>query len=342
MAVARFQSLVADLSRPQRQEGEESGAGRAGAALVEGMESLWLVHEAWQGLEAHGAVLAQPLGEQARESRSKMLEAYAAIHEQLGGKGGGKADEGRARMMAALASLMLHVGVAQLGQEEAAEDDEEAEDMLGDVCRCVGELLEGKTGGDVDPMAVLADVCVSLLAASGDGATVRGLRDVIRKAWGAACGSCPLTKEALAVLLDVVCPGRATENGEAVEEEEEDGEEMEQDEEGSDDDEDDESEGMEEEAASPSPRKKKAKGGEEESDSSDEDEDEEVIDADELLDVLGGSKDPEGAANAFEAMMALKKEARQGAKNDRIERERAKLQVRRHSLLLHSLITSRA
>lgn len=346
MAATRFQSFVADLSRvqgpaPQHEgkkaakddkEDKENGSpnqhshGRA-PSVLEGLTSLWAVHEAWEGLEGAGATLVKPLGKADEGARKEMLAICKAVREELASADAAKPNE-KQRMGGALACLLMHVGVAQLGEatgEEESDDEEEGEgdSLLRDLCTCYKDLTAGKKGkkdADVDPLAVLADGCVSLLLASGDGATVRGLRDVSKRAWGAVCGSTPLTAEALNVLVNVVC-GEA----EDKEEEGEHGHEHSDEEESEDEDEeDDEEDEMEVET----PIKVAKKGGESSDDEDEDVEDTEVVGGDELMAVLTGSKDPEGAERAFAAMMALRKETRQGSKNDRIERERAGLQVR--------------
>ena len=355
VAAARLHSLLADLGKR---------GGGATALLFEGgggLAWLWAVHSAWEALEGKGAVLAAPLGDGARAARASMLKLVGEIRAR------GEKEEDR--MAAAFAALIMQVGLHQLripagGEEGGGDDDDDDEGVLGDLCRCYGDLArqqeeqeqakakakrpargkkakaaqeeeEAEAEAAVDAMAVLADVCVSALSsASGrEGVAVRGLRDVIRKAWGLVCNSCPLTRPALDVLLGVVCKAPAGgAEGEEEEEEEEEGSEGEE-----------ENEEEDEEALAALDRVLKSAGvsttedgsgssSEGEGKGDDDEEESVVVDANDtaaFLEVLGGRDEHQGH---LEAMLALKREHRQGSKTSRAERERAALQLRLRAL----------
>lgn len=359
VAAARLHSLLADLGK----RGGGKGAASASAWSFEGVGYLgwlWAVHEAVEGLEGRGAVLAVPLSEGARAARDTMLDLVREI----------KAGAGEERMSAAFAALIMQVGMHQLrvpSSSSAAgeEGEEEVEDdgVLGDLCRCYRDLTrqrKGKGKGQkkasskgtkkkgaeeedeaVDAMAVLADVCVSALSsASGrDAVAVRGLREVIRKAWGLVCGSCPLSRQALDVLLGVVCKTSA---GEGDEGEGGDGSESDEreEEDGDDEDGDEEDEALAaldralKAAGMPTNEKEKEAGASDDGgDSSSGDEEGSIVvdgtDAAAFLEVLGGRDEHQAH---LESMLAHRQQHRQGTKTSRFERERGALQLRLRAL----------
>ena len=317
VAAARLHSLLAEMGKREalRFKTSEGGLGSLGW--------LWATHEAWRGLEEHGAELFFPLGEGAREARETMLGLVGGIRGKEGGMEGGN------KVGGAFAALIMQIGLGQLSLVERGGE----EDFLGDLCRCYDDLVgkattaekkeekkeKGKKGGKkaeeeeekVDAMAVLADVCVGALSTAQAGVAVRGLRDVIRKAWGLVCMSSPITRPALDVLLGVICNvpagGQGGEEGEEGESEEESGSDLEE------------------------------RGSEE------EDEEEEIMvdsnDKAAFRRLLGGGDDENQAALSH--MLALRQANHQGGKESRMEAERLSLQHRLRTLDLLEVVASK-
>ncbi len=338
VAGARLHSLLADLGKRAalRFDAPEGGLGSLGW--------LWATHEAWRGLEGAGAELAHPLSGAGQEARATMLGLVGDIRARVA-----KEED---KMAAAFAALIMQIGLHQLSLTERGDE----EDFLGDLCRCYGDLV-GKAAAskdektkkgkkqqqqeeddEVDAMAVLADVCIGALSTTQEGMAVRGLRDVIRKAWALVCTSCPLTRPALDVLLGVVCDVSAS----AEEEEDSDDEGSSSEE---DDDEDDEAAlatlDKALKSAGVSVEEEGSDSEEESGEEENEEEDEIMVDANDsaaFRRLMGG--EDENQAH-LDHMLALRQSNGQGSKESRLEAERLSLQHRLRTLDLLDVVAAK-
>mmetsp|Transcript_26392 Transcript_26392/g.34071 ORF Transcript_26392/g.34071 Transcript_26392/m.34071 type:complete len:565 (+) Transcript_26392:36-1730(+) len=226
--------------------------------------------------------------------------------------------------------MLLLVGLQLL---EGEEESSLAEAIL-DLCKCFRKLLgmstddsdkdESDEDEQEDPMAVFADAASSILSAASEHCA-RGIREVVKKAWGAGCVIHQLKSPALAVLLDTVCNEQNSTEAEEDNEDEEDG--------GQEDSEDEND---------PERNKRSVEGNlsnqgkslENKSDEEEEeDQEDEKIEEEGLMDLLEGrAVDAETEDNALAAMLALRKSARKSGQKDQ-ERARYQLSLRVLDLL---------
>jgi hypothetical protein len=190
LAQSRFLSLGADREVGFRGSPADSAAGdsAAGPALV----WLWNVHKAWDALEARKARLVRPLTEDEEAIRGRTLRLVGPMVEAGSTTG----------QCPSFAALLLHVGLLLLepGQDKGL--------LLDDHCKCYEHLVAGLEAPEgVDSMAVSADACVSLLGSGEQGAVIRGLREVVKRAWVAVCKARTLSWPTIEVFLSVTCPG---------------------------------------------------------------------------------------------------------------------------------------
>eukprot|EP00903_Cladosiphon_okamuranus_P021832 g20075.t1 len=349
---------------------EETAAVAAGGGWG-ALEALWGLHEAWRGLEGMGRKLVKgvSVGMHEREACSVALAVVGRIR-----AGDARGD----KLGSAFAGILLMVSLHLL--EGSKEDDrgEERCQHITDLVETYGRMSGSGTGGDdeadddddeeeeddedgnnPDPLAVLADVLVAVVAEPSTH-SVRGLRDTARRVWGMVCGARPLTRSALDTLLAAVCgeddanageddAESSEEEEEEEEKEEEEEEEEEKEKEGSSDDEDEE--GDEGHTDGKAKAKSKAANGKGDDDSDDgeedEDEDEVMVDPSDLEALLGGDDDDEdgeglqhhsAADAALGALLVLKKS---GRKKGVLEAQRQGYQIRLRALDLLEAVCSR-
>jgi len=350
IAAARLHSLLAELSKREALKFEASDGGLGALGW------LWMAHEAWRGLEGQGAELLCPLPQGAREARETMLGLVGRI------KGKEEVGEGD-KVSGAFAALVMQIGLGQLSYVEKEREDEE-EDLLGDLCRSYDDLVgkatmtmekekkgkkekkkrqqkEEEQEQKVDAMAVLADVCVGALSTAEAGMAMRGLRGVVRKAWGMVCASSPINRPALDVLLGVICNLRAEGMSEEEGGESDDAS-------GSGPEDEEEKEDEEEEALATLDKALKNVGvtmeesdgvGDEEVEAEEE---EIMVDSNDKLAFrrLFGRGEDESQA-ALSHMLALRQANHQGGKESRMEAERLSLQHRLRTLDLLEVVASK-
>ncbi|CAM9155060.1 unnamed protein product [Phaeothamnion confervicola] len=367
-------------------------AGKAGPGVL---EELWWLHAHWTAMATSGRQLLKTyrLDEDEKAARTKAMSTVGTIRsrvaaapaeaddEEGGGSGGGGALASRAKgkVEAALAGLLMHVGLQLLALEP--ETRSHAADHLGslqEVCRSLvpdiaasaadedGEDDEEAGAGD-DPMALLADVLIGVLSAPAGG-LIRGLRDAVKRAWGSVVAVVPAGPAAVAMLGAAVCGEE-----ENAAEEEEGGTDNEE-EDSSEEDDDDDDGGNTDEGGNGGKGKAAANSGggggngsgsddgsNDDSDSEGGDagkrkggaaaktkakegeEEEEMVSADELEALLAGddSGDEEDGMVADKALAAMLALRRQGRKAGRAQAEREKAQMSLRALDLLEVLCAK-
>eukprot|EP00611_Tribonema_gayanum_P029697 TRINITY_DN802_c0_g1_i1.p1 TRINITY_DN802_c0_g1~~TRINITY_DN802_c0_g1_i1.p1 ORF type:complete len:1151 (-),score=461.40 TRINITY_DN802_c0_g1_i1:77-3088(-) len=317
------------------------------------LETLYGLHLAWSDLHK-GRALLHELKEEDAAARKAMLKAVKGIRSAHG--------QAADKLSSAFAVLMMHVGFLPLSPEA----DVETHDFLNDLLETY-KRMSAATAADTaaaaaaasdDPMAVLADLLIAMMAIPGLHA-VRGMREVAKRAWGAVCACQSMTPAALECIIAAVCGDDKTDEDDAGEDGEDDD---------SDDDGDSDTDGEDDSAGEskgegdntkqkrkrglktppgdgrpakrtiPPPQPVESDGGSSDSDGgAADDSDEEMIGGSDIEGLLGsdgedGIQHHEGADAALAAMLNLKRGSRKAGALAALRTE-AQLRLRALDLL---------
>ncbi|CAM9543701.1 unnamed protein product, partial [Chrysoparadoxa australica] len=211
---SRLFSIAADLSTKPLLWSAGAGAGAAaGAASNESddgegvLEVLWGLHTRWSALDK-SASLAGPLSEDDAAARKNLLKLVKKLRKagDRSGSNSSSSSSSSSKLGSAFAALLMQVGLQMLGGEEAnmaeyVDDLIEVYNRMVDKAAGAADDEEDETA---DPLAVLADVLLSIMAAPSRH-TARGVRETAKRAWGVVCGMRDMTLDALETLMDTVC-----------------------------------------------------------------------------------------------------------------------------------------